>query len=122
MIGHWEIRGFGRFVFIDSSTGHPIGHVGALQLDANGTPELTWTIWSGNDEGQGFAFEASRFYQLHAARVLGFSSMLARINPGNQASIKLAQKLGGCENSLAPPPPWFPDAITFDFDLRKATN
>ena len=62
MIGHWEIRGFGRLILCDRFTARPIGHVGALQLDLNTPVEMTWTLWADADEGLGFAYEAARAY------------------------------------------------------------
>lgn len=58
MIGHWELRGFGRFVFLDRETERPLGHFVALQLCLSEPPEITWTIWNEMDEGKGFATEA----------------------------------------------------------------
>ncbi len=121
MIGHWQLRGFGRFVFADTATGRPIGHVGALQLHRDWPPELTWSIWDSENEGKGYAHEASRAYYEHAAGDLGFPLLLARIIKDNAASIRLAEKLGGVLRPDMPAPPWFPDAITYAFDLDSAT-
>lgn len=117
MIGHWELRGFGRFVFTDRMTGRALGHVGAMQLDSSDLPEMTWTIWFGQDEGQGYATEACKACLLHARDVLGFSTMIARIAADNLPSRRLALRLGGVENPTAAAPEWFPDAVTYDFNV-----
>lgn len=122
IIGHWQLRGFGRYVFVETATGRPIGHVGALQMDTDWVPEMTWSIWHSDDEGKGYAMEASRAYCTHAAIDLGFPMMAARIVAQNQPSIRLAKKLGGVFNGHSPTPPWFPDAITYEFDLRRFTH
>lgn len=119
IIGHWQLRGFGRYVFVETATGRPIGHVGALQMDANWPPEMTWSIWHGADEGRGYGIEASRAYCAHAATDLGFPMMAARIVAQNQASIRLVKQLGGVFNGHSPAPPWFPDAVTYELDLRR---
>lgn len=118
IIGHWQLRGFGRYVFVETASGRPIGHVGALQMDTDWPPEMTWSIWQGSDEGKGYAMEASRAYCKHAATALGFSMMAARIVAQNRASIRLAKKLGGVFDGQSPAPPWFPDAITYELNLR----
>lgn len=118
MIGHWDIRGFGRLVFCDRSTGRPLGHVGALHLDDESAPEMTWTIWSGADEGQGLATEAADAYLCHARHNLPFAALLARIMPGNTASRRLAVRLGAIQDKDASSPAWMPDALTFVFRLN----
>ncbi|MCR9136449.1 MAG: GNAT family N-acetyltransferase [Alphaproteobacteria bacterium] len=118
IIGHWQLRGFGRYIFVETATERPIGHVGALQMDADWEPDMTWSIWHGDDEGKGYAFEASRAYCEHAARELQFPKMAARIVRQNHASIRLAEQLGGVLNSRSPAPPWFPDAMTYEIDLQ----
>lgn len=119
IIGHWQLRGFGRYIFVETATGQPVGHVGALQMDADWVPEMTWSIWQGRHEGQGYALEASRAYCAHAAGELGFPIMAARIAGENHASIRLVEKLGGVFKAGAQAPPWFPDAVTYELDLHQ---
>ena len=118
MIGHWDIRGFGRLVLCNRSTGRPLGHVGALQMLDDSVPEMTWTIWSGADSGQGFAQEAASAYLTHAKDALPFTTLLARIMPENSASRRLAVRLGGVLDKGASSPTWMPDALTFVFRLK----
>lgn len=117
MIGHWELRGFGRFVLVDREKGRPIGHFGALQLDPTEPPEITWTIWHGDDEGKGYATEAGRTFKRYAANELGFASMIAHVRQDNLASRGLAERLGGILNADATPPKWLPDSVVYDFSL-----
>lgn len=116
MIGHWDLRGFGRLVFCEGATLRPLGHVGALQLDTEYPPEMSWTLWSKDDQGQGFAFEAARTYLNTAKVAYGFDHLLARILPENTRSIALAQRLGGVSTPL-PAPPWFANAVSYRFDF-----
>lgn len=95
MIGHWHLRGFGRFVFVDKATLQPIGHVGALQTDSQFSPEFTWTIWKDSEENKGYAFEACQAFRVFAASELGFKMLTAHIVKDNLRSISLAEKLGG---------------------------
>lgn len=117
MIGHWELRGFGRLVFCERATGRPMGHVGALQVNADDDVEMTWTLWAPDDQGQGYAHEAGRAYLDSARAAYGFSTLIARILPDNHRSLRLARKLGGTVLPGHPAPDWFPDARTYAFVL-----
>jgi RimJ/RimL family protein N-acetyltransferase len=122
MIGHWELRGCGRFVFVDKDTRQAIGHVGALQLDLQEHPELTWTIWNGADEGKGYATEAVRAYREYAVGVLGLSHMIARIQQDNHRSRHLAERMGAILNERAEPPAWLPNSVTYDILLATGAR
>ena len=117
MIGHWELRGFGRLVLVDRATSRALGHVGALQLDPDQVPEFTWTLWSGQDEGKGLATEACMAYRDYARDVLGFSRMVVHIKRDNLPSRRLAGRLGCIENPGAPSPAWLTDCATYDLML-----
>jgi [ribosomal protein S5]-alanine N-acetyltransferase len=118
MVGHWELRGFGRLIFTDRSTGRALGHVGALHLNEGEVPEFTWTIWSGDDEGKGYATEACRAYLDHARNGLGLSAMIARIVQDNLPSRRLAERIGGIQNMNALPPKWLANSVTYDFAIE----
>lgn len=113
MAGHWTLRGFGRLVFQETATGVPLGHVGALQLDAAAPPEMTWTLWRAQAEGQGYATEAARAFLARVAPQLGLTRMLIRVDPDNHASIRLAARLGA-RPLPDPPPAWMPHARSFE--------
>lgn len=113
MAGHWTLRGFGRFVVIHKASGQPIGHVGALQIDESELPELTWTLWNGAFEGQGYAYEAVKAYLDHPQSTPGSGTFLIRIEEGNQRSLKLAHRIGAEREDSAQPPKWMPKAISF---------
>ena len=110
MIGHWALRGFGRYVI--TRDGQPIGHVGPLQLDASEAPEMTWTLWDAAHEKQGFALEAAEAVRDHLLRDQGWDHLVIRIDPGNTASRRLAQKLGA-RFADDPAPQWLPGAVTY---------
>lgn len=110
MAGHWDLRGFGRYVMV--LEGRAIGHVGPLQICDAEPPEMTWTLWDGALEGQGFAREAARAVTAHLLDDLGWPDLVLRIARDNAASRQLAERLGAvpCD---APAPAWMPDALTY---------
>ena len=117
MIGHWDIRGYGRLLFCDRNSGRAIGHVGALHLVDDDVPEMTWTIWSDDDEGQGLAYEAARAYLDHARESGLFPTLLAHIAAENHKSRNLARRLDAVFDLAAFAPDWMPDGLTYRFDL-----
>lgn len=117
MIGHWELRGFGRFVFLERETKRPLGHFGALQLCLSEPPEITWTLWNEEDEGKGFATEAGTAFKSHALGAFGFSSLVAHVHRDNVASRCLAERLGGELDLEAVPPSWLPESVLYRFCL-----
>lgn len=108
MAGQWALRGFGRYVITDGGRG--FGHAGVLQIDAGDPIELTWTLWDGAREGEGYATEAAR-------AVLGAwtgPALIARVDPDNAASLRVAEKLGFSRAGRVTVPAHFPrDVVTF---------
>lgn len=117
MIGHWDIRGYGRLFFCDRTTGRAIGHTGALHLVDDEAPQMTWTIWSDADEGKGLAHEAASAYLGHVRLTKQFPTLLAHVEPENHRSRQLALRLGAIYDPSAPVPGWMPNGLTFRFDL-----
>lgn len=117
MIGHWEIRGFGRLILTDRRTARPLGHVGALHLDRDAPVEMSWTLWSAADEGRGLAHEAARAYLAAAAAEGLFRTLLARIDVSNRRSHNLALRLGAVLEASAKNPAWSSSSLTYRFDL-----
>lgn len=80
-------------------------------------PEITWTIWDGDDEGEGYAIEAGRGFTGYAAKELGFKGVIACVRHDNSASSGLAERLGGILSADTPPPKWLTDSVVYDFNL-----
>ncbi|MEM9707276.1 MAG: GNAT family N-acetyltransferase [Pseudomonadota bacterium] len=114
MIGHWTLRGFGRYAIADAARpeGPAFGHVGPLQFGAEAPPEMTWTLWDAARTGQGYAAEAARAV-LKDLFAKGWPSLIALIQPSNRASVRLAQRLGGLEDATRAAPRHFAGAKTF---------
>jgi len=114
MVGQWALRGFGRYVMVLDDA--PIGHVGPLSYCDNTTPELTWTLWDGAQEGRGFATEAARAVARHLFDDLNWDQLDILVLPDNNGSIRVAQKLGAALTDR-PAPDWYQGCHTYE--LRR---
>ncbi|MEM7720819.1 MAG: GNAT family N-acetyltransferase [Pseudomonadota bacterium] len=118
MIGHWQVRGFGRFGICLDPGAPAIGHVGPMQLD-DGAPEMTWTLWAAKHEGKGIATEAARAVLTHLFGA-GWSRLLAHVEPDNARSHAVARRLGGTPTG-ADAPSWAPLSTQYQFTPEALT-
>ncbi len=91
--GLWMLQGAGWWAVEVRATGQLVGTVGAFFRDGMPGIEIGWNtyraLW-----GQGFASEAAGEALRHALEVRGERQARALIDPGNTASIRVAQHLG----------------------------
>jgi len=93
-IGHWTMRGFGRWVVtLTGAEDRALGLVGLYHPLDWPEPEIAWTLWEGA-EGRGIATEAARAARTYAYDTLGWSTAISLIAPDNTRSIALAERLG----------------------------
>jgi RimJ/RimL family protein N-acetyltransferase len=110
MAGHWTLRGFGRYIMVQGD--QPIGHVGPMKLDSAVDPEMTWTLWADEFEGQGFATEAAQAVLDHLVQECGWQHLIMRILPDNKKSCKIAERIGAVLSD-EPAPAWYEGALTY---------
>ena len=96
-IGQWTAFGYGAWVVCDRATGDVLGDMGLLESRREITPALLapeagWTLATAA-HGKGYAGEAMRAI-LDWADARGIGQTCCIIDPGNAASIRLAEKLG----------------------------
>ncbi|MEM6465578.1 MAG: GNAT family N-acetyltransferase [Pseudomonadota bacterium] len=103
-LGHWALRQTGPYVLCRKDTGAPIGTAGPWYPSGWPEKELTWSIWSPQNEGQGFAREAVQVLQTHVRADLHWSRAVSYIDPENAASIRLAERIGCRVDAGAPAP------------------
>lgn len=73
----------------------PIGHVVLTELDTQAsTGELGWVVIVRAEQGNGYATEAADLCLTHAFDDRGLHKVWARVNEGNEASIRMLEKLG----------------------------
>ena len=93
MIGHWHLRGYGRWLVADKKTDEPLGAVGLMYPEDWPEPEIAWTVFA-NAEGKGVAFEAAVFTRKYAYQVLGWTTLISCTLPENRRSMALAERMG----------------------------
>lgn len=92
VIGHWSMRGYGRWIVTLRGDDAPIGLVGLHNPLDWPEAEVGWYIWSGT--GKGYAVEAGKAARTHAYDTLGWTTMVSMIATGNDASIGVAKAMG----------------------------
>lgn len=92
----YAVHGFGPYAVVEQSSGNMIGYCGLYYFsNVNGRPEveigyrLQRSAW-----GQGYAVEAARAARDFAFDTLDIERLIAIIDPGNLASIRVAEKIG----------------------------
>ena len=92
-LGHWALLGYGMFAVEVKATGELAGRVGFL--DPPGWPgfELGWLLGR-RHWGHGYATEAARICLAHAFGPLDRDRVVSLIRPGNEPSIRVAERLG----------------------------
>ena len=93
MAGHWELKGFGNWVLEELDTEQIVGRAG-LYCPA-GWPDLEvgWLV-AREHWGKGYAPEAGRASARWAHEELRKDHIISVIDPSNDRSIRVAEKLG----------------------------
>lgn len=91
--GHWNLRGYGRFLVADKATDDALGIVGPYYPANWIAPEIAWTVFGGA-EGRGVAFEAATATRQWAYETLGWDNAISCISADNTRSQRLAERLG----------------------------
>lgn len=100
IVGHWTLKGFGIWAVEERSSGAFIGCVGLWE--PAGWPEIELGYWIVPQmRGQGLAREASQKAREHAYSTMGLTTLVSYIDPSNEASKRLAERLGAwCEGII----------------------
>ena len=91
--GHWILRGFGVWAVEERATGAFIGRIGCFEPEGWPGFEVAYTLARGAG-GRGYAREGAAAALRHAREVLGRTSVISVIRPGNEGSIRVATSLG----------------------------
>lgn len=93
LFGHWEMRGYGRWIVADRDSDEPFGVVGLLFPEGWPEPELAWSLFA-NGEGRGIAYEATLAARHYAYDTLGMPPLASLVAASNERSVALATRLG----------------------------
>lgn len=93
IIGHWALRGYGRWMVADRDSDTPLGIVGLYYPMDWPEPEIAWSVFA-EGEGRSVAFEAATAARDHAYGSLGWTTAMSLIDPANTRSVALAKRLG----------------------------
>lgn len=93
LLGHWQLRGYGMYAVEERTTGHLIGRLGLHRPEGWPGLEIGWLI-ARDHWGHGYAPEGARTVLHEAFRRLAVPRIISLIHPANQASIRVAEKLG----------------------------
>ena len=93
-IGHWVIRGYGRWSIITKDAGEMIGSCGLWWPEGYPRSELTWWIMP-EARRRNYALEASRAAISFGYQELGWDLIETHMDDDNIAARKLVEKLGG---------------------------
>ena len=86
-------HGFGLWRVSETATGVPVGMCGLLQRDGLDDPDVGYAFLP-EARGKGYAVEAARATLEHGRRVFGMGRIVAIVTPGNDASIRVLEKIG----------------------------
>ncbi len=98
-VGHWTLKGWGLFAVVEKASCRLVGEAGLNHFhrgfgpDFDEFPEASWTI-KRTAQGLGHATAAAEAALDWAERALGFGPTVCMIQPGNLASLRVAEKLG----------------------------
>ena len=93
VIGHWSLRGYGFFSVAEKATGRWVGRVGPWFPEGWPGQEVGWTIapWA---QRKGYAAESGLACVRYAFEHLGWPEVIHIIRPGNEGSIRTAERIG----------------------------
>ncbi|MDZ4740135.1 MAG: GNAT family N-acetyltransferase [Alphaproteobacteria bacterium] len=93
-MGHWLLKGYGKWAMADRTTDELVGRVGYFDSPYEWPGlELGWTI-SRSLWGQGYASEAARLALNWGFETLATNEIISAIHPGNVASMRVAERIG----------------------------
>jgi RimJ/RimL family protein N-acetyltransferase len=92
-VGHWQLRGYGTWAVEERDSRVFVGRVGLHRPEGWPGLEVGWML-DRSTWGRGYATEAGRVSLDYAWRALDADHVISLIAPENQASIRVAERLG----------------------------
>ena len=98
LIGHWGLRGFGRWMVADKTTDEPLGVVGLMHPSDWPETEIAWTVFE-KAEGKGVAHESALAARTYGYEMLGLKTLISCTMAGNTRAEALAQRMGATRDA-----------------------
>jgi RimJ/RimL family protein N-acetyltransferase len=98
LVGHWQLLGYGMFVVEERSSGSFVGRVGPLQPVGWPGFEIGWALIS-SARGNGYATEAAKAAINWSFDTFRIDRVISVIHPQNEASRRVAERLGEKQTS-----------------------
>jgi RimJ/RimL family protein N-acetyltransferase len=96
-IGHWTLRGYGRWGVEEKDTGKFCGVIGLWNPNGWPEPELGWDLMNGF-EGKGYATEAALAARNYAYSTLEWPTLISLVVLANTGSAAVAKRLGATKD------------------------
>lgn len=93
LVAGYEQNGFGLYLVELKETGASAGMCGLVKRDSLADADIGFAFLE-RFQSKGYAFESAAVVMDYARDTLALKRILAIVSPGNQASIKLLEKLG----------------------------
>ena len=111
-IAGWMLRGAGMWTITLAGDDAPLGWLYLWQEMDDPEPEIGWVL-TADAEGQGFAHEAALAVLPHAVTLFGADGFVSYIDTGNDASVRLAVRLGAVRDMVAEAARAEPDLLIY---------
>jgi len=98
-LGHWPLRGYGRWALEEKNTGKFAGIIGPWYPLGWPEPEIGWDLMNGF-EGKGYATEAAMASLEYAYETLGWTTAISLVSPPNDSSRRVAQRMGASQEGM----------------------
>ena len=106
--GAWSLQGFGMFSLVERDSGTWLGQLGPWRPEGWPGNEIGYSLHP-DAWGRGYAVEAGVAAIDWAFDTLGWQDIIHCIDPGNEASKKVAARLGSTHLRTGPMPPPYED-------------
>jgi RimJ/RimL family protein N-acetyltransferase len=93
MMDHWQVHGYGMWAAEERATGTFLGRIGLQFPPGFPGTEVAWMLGTAH-WGWGFATEGAQAAIEHGFTKVGLEKLISLIFPGNERSIRLAERLG----------------------------
>ncbi len=100
MIGHWSLRGYGTWAVTMAGDDTCLGWAGPWYPEGFSEREIGWALVR-SAQGKGVATEAALAARTFAYTRLGWTTAVSFIDPANQASARVAERLGAVRDGIS---------------------